>query len=299
MSKPVTKAIIAAAGLGTRFLPMTKAMPKEMLPIIDKPIIQYVVEEAVAAGITDIIIVGSANKRVIEDHFDHQYDLEAKLRASGKVDVAERLENIAELANFVYLRQKGTYGNGTPVLNAAHLLNDEPFLVLFADDFFNSRVPRSVQLMEAYKLHQKSVISLIPVERERAKNYGVATISRAASDNTFELAGLIEKPKPADAPTHDGQVYASVGGYILTPDFLPYLVSQEADHTGEIVLANAINRLAADDKVYGRVIEGKYHDAGNKEKYLEAIVDVALADPIISPEFRRYIEEKLKSNDGV
>src|SRR6266550_3219786 len=137
MSKKVTKAVIAAAGLGTRFLPMTKAMPKEMLPIIDKPIIQYVVEEAVAAGITDIIIVGSANKRPIEDHFDHQYELEAKLERDGKGEMAEELRRIAEMANFVYLRQKPMYsGNATPVINAAHLLNDEPFLYLYADDFF-------------------------------------------------------------------------------------------------------------------------------------------------------------------
>src|SRR5258706_10009755 len=144
------KLVIPVAGMGARFLPATKAMPKEMLPIIDKPIIQYVVEEAVAAGITDIIIVGSANKRTIEDHFDHQYDLEAKLRADGKGELADRMDQVAELANFIYLRQKGLYGNATPVLNASHLLNDEPFLVLFADDFFNSTVPRAVQLMETY-----------------------------------------------------------------------------------------------------------------------------------------------------
>jgi UTP--glucose-1-phosphate uridylyltransferase len=294
MSKKITKAIICAAGLGTRFLPMTKAMPKEMLPIIDKPIIQYVVEEAVAAGITDVIIVGSANKRTIEDHFDHQYDLEAKLRNDGKGELADRMEAVAELANFIYLRQKGPYGNATPVLNAAHLIHDEPFLVLFADDFFNSKVPRSVQLLETYERFHKPVISLVPVDPSRAKSYGVADIAEAIDDNTFELSGLLEKPDPADTPVHNGSIYASVAGYVFTPEMMHYVEALEPDKTGEMVLANAINAFSKDDKVYGRVIEGHWHDAGNKEKYLEAIVDVALDDPKIAPAFKQFLEEKLK-----
>lgn len=293
MPKKITKAVICAAGLGTRFLPMTKAMPKEMLPIIDKPIIQYVVEEAVAAGVTDIIIVGSANKRTIEDHFDHQYELEAKLRHDGKTELAERMEAVAELANFIYLRQKGTYGNATPVLNAAHLLQNEPFLVLFADDFFNSAVPRSVQLIETYERFHKPVISLVPVDPSRAKSYGVADIAQAIDSDTFELAGLLEKPEPDETPTHNGHIYASVAGYVFTPEMMQYVEQLTPDKTGEMVLANAINQFCKDDKVYGRVIEGRWHDAGNKEKYLEAIVDVALDDPGIAPAFKKFLEEKL------
>jgi UTP--glucose-1-phosphate uridylyltransferase len=296
MSKKVTKAIICAAGLGTRFLPMTKAMPKEMLPIIDKPIIQYVVEEAVAAGITDIIIVGSANKRTIEDHFDHQYELEAKLRKDGKSELAESMEKVAELANFIYLRQKGTYGNATPVLNAAHLLYDEPFLVLFADDFFNSKVPRSVQLVEAYERFQKPIISLVPVDPSRAKSYGIADIKQTVDENTFELAGLLEKPEPNETPEHDGHIYASTAGYVFTPEMLEYVERLVPDKTGELVLANAINAFSKEDKVYGRIIEGKWHDAGNKEKYLEAIVDVALDNPSIAPAFRQFLDDKLKKS---
>lgn len=293
MSKKVRKAVIAAAGLGTRFLPMTKAMPKEMLPIIDKPIIQYVVEEAVAAGITDVIIVGSANKRSIEDHFDHQYELENKLRADGKVELAERMENIAELANFVYLRQKGHYGNGTPVMTAAHLLNGEPFLVLFADDFFNSKVPRAVQLMDAFDKYQKPVISLIPVDPDRAPSYGVPIIESQVEDGLFKLKGIVEKPKREDVRDFEGTVYASVGGYILTPDIVPVLEEQKPDETGEVYLPVAISKLCETDTVYGKVIEGRWHDAGNKEKYLEAIVDVALDDQKIAPAFRKYLEDKL------
>lgn len=293
MPKKITKAVICAAGLGTRFLPMTKAMPKEMLPIIDKPIIQYVVEEAVAAGVTDIIIVGSANKRTIEDHFDHQYELEAKLRGDGKVELADRMEQVAELANFIYLRQKGPYGNATPVLNAAHLLDKEPFLVLFADDFFNSKVPRSVQLVETYERFHQPVISLVPVDPARAKSYGVADIAQAIDDTTFEVAGLLEKPDPEDTPAHNGHIYASVAGYIFTPEMMQYVETLEPDKTGEMVLANAINLYSKNNKVYGRVIEGRWHDAGNKEKYLEAIVDVALDDPNIAPAFRQFLVEKL------
>lgn len=295
MSQKITKAVICAAGLGTRFLPMTKAMPKEMLPIIDKPIIQYVVEEAVAAGVTDIIIVGSANKRTIEDHFDHQYELEAKLRADGKDELADRMEQVAELANFIYLRQKGPYGNATPVLNAAHLLDNEPFLVLFADDFFNSAVPRSVQLLETYERFHKPVISLVPVDPSRAKSYGVADIERPIDDHTFELAGLLEKPEPDETPAHNGHVYASVAGYIFTPEMMKYVENVQPDKTGELVLAHAINQYAKDDQVYGRVIDGHWHDAGDKEKYLEAIVDVALDDPKIAPAFKAYLEDKLRS----
>ena len=297
--KKVTKAVIAAAGLGTRFLPMTKAMPKEMLPIIDKPIIQYVVEEAVAAGITDIIIVGSANKRVIEDHFDHQYELERKLRADGKEEIAAQMERVADLANFVYVRQKGAYGNATPVLNAAHLLSEEPFLVLFADDFFNSAVPRSVQLMETFEKVHQPVISLIPVEPDRAKNYGVADIASPEGDRAFRLAGLIEKPGPDETPVHDGKVYASTAGYVFTPEMMEYVHQLQPGKGGELVLADAINAYAKDHPVYGRIIEGRWHDAGNKEKYLEAIVDVALADPTISPAFREYLVAKLADESGV
>jgi len=295
MSKKVTKAIIAAAGLGTRFLPMTKAMPKEMLPIIDKPIIQYVVEEACAAGITDIIIVGNANKRVIEDHFDHQYELEAKLDRDGKTPLADEMRRIADMANFVYVRQKPVYsGNATPVLNVAHMLNNEPVLVLFADDFFNASTPRAVQLMEAFKQHHQPVISLVPVAPERAGSYGIASINPTDDTRTFIVKGIIEKPEPHEVPQYDGKVYASVAGYILTPEVLPYIESLEAHKSGEFVLADAINQFAYDgNPVYGRVIEGRWHDAGNREKYLEAIVDVALDDPSIAPSFKKFLQAKL------
>jgi len=297
MPKPVTKAVIAAAGLGTRFLPMTKALPKEMLPIIDKPIIQYVVEEAVAAGITDIIIVGSANKRPIEDHFDHQYELEGKLDRDGKGEMAEELRRIAEMANFVYLRQKPMYsGNATPVINAAHLLNDEPFLYLYADDFFRSNVPRSVSLVETYEKTGKSVIALTPMERSRSFKYGCADIKDEIHPGTFRLGGLVEKPEPADAPQKDGHIFVSASGMVLAPEILPLLLTHKPDpRNGELWVAWAVHALASQDEVYGRVIEGTWHDCGNKEKYLEAIVDVSLADADIAPAFKAYLQGQLAS----
>jgi len=294
MAQRVTKAIIAAAGLGTRFLPMTKAMPKEMLPIIDKPIIQYVVEEAVAGGVTDIIIVGSSNKRAIEDHFDHQYELENKLRADGKGAIADELNRVAELANFIYLRQKGSYGTATPILNASHLLHEEPFLVLFGDDFFNAPTPRSVQLIEAFDRYQQPVVSLVPMDPHKASSYGVVVIKRDLGDGVFELSGIVEKPSLDETPVHDGVAYVSVAGYVLTPEVLGYMDGLAPHRNGELVAADAINKyVKAGGVLYGRVIEGQWHDAGNKQKYLEAIVDVALADPEISADFEQYLRAKL------
>ena len=287
--KKITKAIIPAAGFGTRFLPQTKAMPKEMLPIIDKPIIQYVVEEAVSAGITDIIIVTGIHKRSIEDHFDHNQELESRLIQSGKNEIAEQLGEIAEMANFIYVRQKGSYGNATPIINASHLVADEAFLVLWADDFFVSKVPRSVQLMEEYEKYGRPVISLVETSKKDIGKYGSVKIKKQLSDDLYEIDGLVEKPKPGQEPS----LLASVGGYILTPEILPLLANQTPDHTGEVSLAQALNVMAEKDHILGKVIEGRWHDTGNKEKYLEAIVDVALEDPELSKSFREYLRNKL------
>jgi UTP--glucose-1-phosphate uridylyltransferase len=293
MKKP-TKAIIAAAGLGTRFLPQTKAMPKEMLPIIDRPVIQLIVEEAVAAGVTEIIIVTGSTKRAIEDHFDRSDELEKELREKGKDDKADEIEKIANLANFVYVRQKGTpKGNARPVLNAQHLINDdEPFFVFFADDFFRSEVPRACQLLETYEKTGKSVISLIEIDKKDADKYGMAAIDAKLDDKSFELSKLIEKPGEADTPSS----YASVGGYLLTPDILDIIAEEKADKNGEITLADSINELAHKDKVYGRFIEGTYHDTGNQLKYIIALLDVALASDNNGPALREYLTDRLKQS---
>ena len=290
MKKP-TKAIIAAAGLGTRFLPQTKAMPKEMLPIIDRPVIQLIVEEAVAAGVTEIIIVTGSTKRAIEDHFDRSDELEKELRERGKDGKADEIEKISKLANFVYVRQKGEpKGNARPVLNAQHLINDdEPFFVFFADDFFRSEVPRSKQLLEAYEKTGKSVISLIEVDKKDADKYGMAAVDAKLDEHTFELSKLVEKPGIDKTPSN----FASVGGYLLTPDILPIIAKEKIDKNGEITLADSINELAQQDKVYGRFIEGTWHDTGDQLKYLKALVDVALESDRYGEEFLKYLINRL------
>jgi len=289
--KQPTKAIICAAGLGTRFLPQTKAMPKEMLPIIDRPVIQLIVEEVVAAGVTDIIIVTGSTKRAIEDHFDRSDELEAELREKGKQDKADEIRQIAELANFVYVRQKGSpKGNARPVLNAAHLIaDDEPFFVFFADDFFRSDVPRAVQLKEAYEKTGKSVISLIEVDRADADKYGMVATADALDEKTFRISELVEKPGPEKAPS----TFASVSGYLLTPDILPIIAEEKTGLNGEISLPDSINELAQRDAVYGRFIDGIWHDTGDQLKYLQAIVDNALVHPKLSDPFREYLRERL------
>ncbi|OGL23503.1 hypothetical protein A2791_01530 [Candidatus Saccharibacteria bacterium RIFCSPHIGHO2_01_FULL_46_30] len=290
MKKP-TKAIICAAGLGTRFLPQTKAMPKEMLPIIDRPVIQLIVEEAVSAGVTEIIIVTGSTKRAIEDHFDRSDELEAELREKGKRDKADEIKKIAELANFVYVRQKGTpKGNARPILNAQHLIDDdEPFFVFFADDFFRSEVPRAKQLLEAYEKTGKSVISLIEIDKKDADKYGMAAIDTKIDQHTFQLTQLVEKPGEKNAPSN----LASVGGYLLTADILPIIAKEKADKNGEITLADSINELAQQDEVYGRFIEGIWHDTGDQLKYIKAVVDVALESGEYGEKLAKYLRERL------
>ncbi len=287
-----TKAIICAAGLGTRFLPQTKAMPKEMLPIIDRPVIQLVVEEAVAAGVTEIIIVTGSTKRSIEDHFDRSDELEYDLREKGKIKEAEQIKAIAEMANFVYVRQKGTpKGNARPVLNAMHLIDDdEAFYVFFADDFFRGEVPRAVQLKEAYQQTGKSIISLIEVEKKDADKYGMAKISTQLDDGLFELDSLIEKPGEKNAPSK----FASVGGYLLTPDILKIIAQEKPDKNGEITLADSINELAQKDKVYGQFIDGVWHDTGDQFKYIQAVVDLALESSEYGDRLAEYLRKRLK-----
>lgn len=289
--KQPTKAIICAAGLGTRFLPQTKAMPKEMLPIIDRPVIQLIVEEAVAAGVTDIIIVTGSTKRSIEDHFDRSDELEAELRERGKGDKADMIKGIAELANFVYVRQKGTpKGNARPILNAQHLIDDdEPFFVFFADDFFRSEVPRAVQLKQAYMETGKSVISLIEVDRSDADKYGMAAVADDHGNKTFRLKQLVEKPGAEATPSN----FASVGGYLLTPNIIPIIAQEKVGKGGEITLADSINELAQQDEVYGKFIDGTWHDTGDQLKYLKAVVDVALSSDLYGTEFADYLKNRL------
>jgi len=289
--KQPTKAIICAAGLGTRFLPQTKAMPKEMLPLIDRPVIQVIVEQAVAAGVTDIIIVTGSTKRAIEDHFDRSDQLETELRESGKDAKADEIKRVAELANFIYIRQKGSpKGNARPILNARHLINDdEPFFVFFADDFFRSKTPWPLQLKEAYNKTGKSVISLIEVETKDADKYGMASLAEEQSDRVFRLKGLVEKPGAANTPSN----FASVGSYLLTGDIWKYLEQEKVGASGEIGLADSLSELASEGEAYGRFIDGVWHDTGDQLKYIKAVIDMALEDKDYSAELTEYLKQRL------
>jgi UTP--glucose-1-phosphate uridylyltransferase len=289
--KQPTKAIICAAGLGTRFLPQTKAMPKEMLPIIDKPVIQLIVEQAVQAGVTDVIIVTGSTKRAIEDHFDRSDELEAELREKGKNDKADQIKAVAELANFIYIRQKGTpKGNARPILNAQHLIDDdEPFFVFFADDFFRSDVAWPSQLKEAYDRTGKSVISIIEIDKKDADKYAMVEIGDQLSDRVFKLNGLVEKPGEKDTPSS----FASVGSYLLTPDILPLIAQLKTGVGGEIILADSINELARNDSVYGCFIDGVWHDTGDPLKYLKAVIDVSLEHPKFGHDLEDYLKQRI------
>ncbi len=294
-SQKVTKAVIAAAGFGTRFLPQTKAIPKEMLPLIDKPIIQYVVEELVAAGIQDIIIVGSSNKRAIEDHFDlPNSDLVENLMANGKMELLEQTNAVANLANFIYLRQKGPYGNATPLLSAAHLLGDAPFIYAWADDFVVAE-PRSrfQQMIDLHGERGGSVLSCIKLtEDEQYKRYGVVA-GEEGSDGVIRMSTIIEKPGRENAPSD----LASVSSYLLDPEILKYIERAAAGFNGEgeLMIQPAMQSMIDDGKAFWatEIKNGKYYDTGNKLEYLKTIVDFALMHEELGDDLRAHLRSRL------
>jgi UTP--glucose-1-phosphate uridylyltransferase len=285
MAQKIRKAVIPAAGLGTRFLPATKAMPKEMLPIVDKPIIQYVVEEAVASGIEEIIIVTGWNKRSIEDHFDYPYELEKRLLEAGKKKQAEEVRTIANMANFVYLRQKGPYGNGTPVLNARSVVGDEPFAILWGDEFIHSDPPRLKQMVDVWEKYGVPNISGVRVPESAVEKYGIADISPVES-NVFKINALVEKPKRGEAPSD----LMTGGAYIMTPRLFEILAETPQGRDGELWLADAIGALAKEQDVYAVEIKnGKYYDTGNKLEYLKTVVEFGLKHPDLNGDFKEFI----------
>ena len=286
MVQRIRKAVIPAAGLGTRFLPATKAMPKEMLPIVDKPIIQYVVEEAVASGIEEIIIVTGWNKRSIEDHFDYPYELEKRLLEAGKAAQAEEVRKISELANFVYLRQKGPYGNGTPVLNARSVVGDEPFAILWGDEFIHSNPPRLRQMVDVWEKHGIPNISGVRVPEDKVGKYGIADIT-PVEPGVFKINNIVEKPGPGKAPSN----LAAHGAYIMPPRLFEILAETPLGKDGELWLADAISALAKEQDIYAVEIQnGKYYDTGNKLEYLKTVVEFGLKHPDLNGDFRDFIK---------
>ncbi len=293
--KIVRKAVIAAAGFGTRFLPQTKAMPKEMLPLVDKPIIQHIVEELVAAGIEDIVIVTGYHKRSIEDHFDHtSTDLKNSLKDSGKDELLEQIKKISGLANYAYIRQKGPYGTGTPLLNAAHLIGDEPFIYTYADDFADSNPPRFKQLIDVKNSVGGSVLTCVRrSEGTDFTRYGYVG-GDELSKGVIDINTIVEKPGSRDNAPSD---LASVSGYLLEPVIFEYLSKSMENHdeSHEFQLQTALQQMMDDGhKVYGCEIQnGGYYDTGNPLEYLKTVFNFALKRDDIGPELSSYLRNKL------
>lgn len=294
MSKKITKALIPAAGFGTRFLPQTKAMPKEMLPIVDKPVIQYVVEEIVSSGIENIIIVTGATKRAIEDHFDSPNEDLIRNLINGKKDaLLAKIKNISEMANFIYIRQKGLYGNGTPVLSGESVIEDEPFAVVWGDEFIYSEPPRLKQMIEVHEKYGGIVISGVKIEKkEDLSRYGIADLE-PVEGNVYKIKAIVEKPDPDSAPSN----IATHGAYILPPEIFGALKKLNPGKSGEIWLVDAINMLRDSGvPVYAVEIEnGKYYDTGNKLEYMKTVVDLARQHPEVGEEFTKYLKSLVES----
>ncbi|RII25803.1 MAG: UTP--glucose-1-phosphate uridylyltransferase [Geobacter sp.] len=284
----IKKAVFPVAGLGTRFLPATKSTPKEMLPLIDKPLVQYVVEEAVAAGIEQILFVTGRNKRALEDHFDISFELEALLYEKGKDAELSQVRDIAEMVNIFYVRQKQALGLGHAILCARDFVGDEPFAVLLGDDIIDSEKPCLGQLIEIYRKYRGTVLALEKVPMKNISSYGCVRANHI-TDRVYEVADLVEKPKPKDAPSD----MAIIGRYVLTPDIFPILEKQEPGKGGEIQLTDALVKLAREEAIYGCLFEGVRHDCGDKLGFLKATVDLALKRDEFGDDFRKYLKEKL------
>lgn len=290
MGQAIKKVIIPVAGWGTRFLPATKAQPKEMLPIVDTPVIQHIVEEAVASGIEEVILITGASKRAVEDHFDYNYALEKHLEKQGKTERLKEIQKIAEMASFVYIRQKGPYGNGTPVLTAKDLVGNEPFAVIWGDDFFYSDFkPRLKQLMEVYEKYQGPVLTAYEVASQDVEKYGIIDVD-SVDDKVFKVNKIIEKPSVDEAPSN----LATLGGYILTPDIFPILENLPLGKDNELWLVDAISKLLEQREIYACKAKGTYYDVGSKLGYLKANIDMGLKRPKLQKELKEYLKTKFK-----
>jgi UTP--glucose-1-phosphate uridylyltransferase len=285
----VRKAVFPAAGLGTRFLPATKAQPKEMLPLVDKPIIQYGVEEALASGCDQIIIITGRGKQAIEDHFDVSYELEKMLEERGKTDLLKIVRNISEMLHVAYVRQKEALGLGHAVMMARELIGNEPFAVLLADDVIDAEVPCLKQMAQVFDQTQCSVLATQVVEGEMISSYGVLDVKPADGSfggRLYEIKNMVEKPKPEDAPSN----LAIIGRYILTPGIFDCLANTPTGAGGELQLTDGMRLLLQKEKMYAYVYEGRRHDAGDKLGFLKATVEFALKREGLGDAFREYLK---------
>jgi UTP--glucose-1-phosphate uridylyltransferase len=287
---PIRKAIIAVAGLGTRFLPATKAIPKEMLPVVDKPVVQYIVEEAVDAGIEEIIFITSLGKRALEDHFDYNFELSYKLKDKGKLEMLAEVTKISDLASFAYVRQPLQLGDGHAILMARHLVQDEPVAVLFGDDLtYNPKKTSLRQMLDVYETYGDPVIATYTVPRKETKSYGVIDGVRVGK-GVYEVKGFVEKPDPKDAPSTE----AAIGKYILTPSLMAELESAKPGKDGEIRLADALRTYVKRHSVYACSVEGERYDCGSKLGWLQANVAFALKSSEYRNEFKKFLRSVAK-----
>ncbi len=282
----VRKAIIPAAGLGTRFLPATKAQPKEMLAIVDKPTIQYIIEEAVKAGIQDIIIVTGRNKRSIEDHFDRSIELELELEKHNKMEMLENVKAISEMANIHYIRQKEPKGLGHAILAAKHFIGEEPFAVLLGDDIVVSRQPCLGQMIDVFNEYQTTVLGVQTVDHSVVNKYGIVD-GRHIEDRVYKVKDLVEKPDIDKAPSN----VAILGRYIITPSIFKYLETQTPGAGGEIQLTDGLRKLAKDEVMYAYDFRGHRYDVGTKTGYIQANIEFALRNPELRDDIKSYLED--------
>lgn len=285
----VKKAIIPAAGLGTRFLPATKAVPKEMLPIVDKPTIQYIIEEAIASGIEEILIITGRNKKPIEDHFDKAIELELNLEKGGKQDLLELVHESTNLANIHYIRQKEPKGLGHAISCAKAFVGNEPFAVMLGDDIVDSEVPCLKQLIEAYEEKNATILGVQEVKRENVNKYGIVK-GTEISNRVYTVEDLVEKPKVEEAPSN----VAILGRYIITPEIFNILEQTKPGKGGEIQLTDALKTLISKEEMYAYVFEGRRHDVGDKLGFLQATVEYALKREDLKEDFKEYLKDILK-----
>lgn len=290
----IRKAIIPAAGLGTRFLPATKAQPKEMLPIVDKPTIQYIVEEAVQSGVEDIIIVTGRNKRSIEDHFDKSIELELELEKKGKDELLQIARSVSEIANIHYIRQKEPKGLGHAILTAKHFIGNEPFAVLLGDDVIVSKKPCLHQMIEVYNEYRTSILGVQEVPKDDVSKYGIIN-AKFIEDRIYKIKDLVEKPKAEQAPSN----IAILGRYIITPSIFKYLETQQAGAGGEIQLTDSLKRLAKDEAIYAYNFIGKRYDVGNIMGFLQATVESALRRNELRDDFLAYLKETINNVENI
>lgn len=288
MKKEITKAVFPAAGLGTRFLPATKVMPKEMLPLVDKPLIQYVVEEAVSSGIEEVVLITGRGKRAIEDHFDVAFELEEELKAKGKHKMLSEVQRIAELVTFCYIRQKKALGLGHAVLTAKRVVGNDPFAVLLGDDIIDAATPVLKQMMNVYHRYPGTILAIQKVPRQQTRHYGIID-AKKIENGVYLVKDLVEKPVPDEAPSN----LAIIGRYILAPEIFSALEQTKPGKGGEIQLTDGLKLLMAKQPIYAYEFQGTRHDAGDKLGFLKATVEFGLKNAEFGSEFRSYLQ-KLK-----